>query len=156
MFTELDDEHGLKLAIQQAKKSAKEGGVPIGSSLLTSVDGVVRVISASHNQRIQKNSAILHGETATLEKAGRLKADVYRNATMYTTLSPCDMCTGAIILYNIPRVVIGENANFVGGEDYLRSRGVEVTVLENQECKDLMSKFIKEHPEEWNEDIGEP
>ncbi|KAI5119026.1 hypothetical protein M0805_001849 [Coniferiporia weirii] len=155
MDTKFDDAYGLRLAIEQAKKSASEGGVPIGSSILANVDGVVKVLSASHNQRVQKSSAILHGETAALEQAGRLKASVYRNATIYTTLSPCDMCTGAILLYNIPRVVIGENTNFVGGEEYLRSRGVEVVVVANQECKDLMAKFIKEHPEEWNEDIGE-
>ncbi|KAH8111124.1 cytosine deaminase [Phellopilus nigrolimitatus] len=151
-----DDVLGLKAAIEQAKKSASEGGVPIGSSIVANVDGELKVIGASYNQRIQRDSAILHGETATLEQAGRLKASVYRNSTIYTTLSPCDMCTGAILLYKIPRVVIGENVNFLGGDEYLRSRDVEVIVVDDQDCKDLMAKFIKEHPEEWNEDIGEP
>jgi cytosine deaminase len=105
---------------------------------------------------MQDSSPILHGETAALENAGRLKANVYRRATMFTTLSPCSMCTGAILLYKIPRVVIGENETFKGEEDLLRSRGVEVVVLDNQECKDLMKKFIEEKPEEWFEDIGEP
>ncbi|KAH8105044.1 cytosine deaminase [Phellopilus nigrolimitatus] len=152
-----DDVLGLKAAIEQAKKSASEGGVPIGSSIVANVDGELKVIGASHNQRIQRDSAILHGETATLEQAGRLKASVYRNSTIVSiNFSPCDMCTGAILLYKIPRVVIGENVNFLGGDEYLRARGVEVIVVDNQDCKDLISKFIKEHPEEWNEDIGEP
>ncbi|GBE78756.1 Cytosine deaminase [Sparassis crispa] len=133
---------GLKTALANARKSYDEGGVPIGAAL-------------GHNQRIQKSSAILHGETAALKNAGRLKAEVYRQSTMYTTLSPCSMCSGAILLYKIPRLVIGENANFVGDEDLLRSRGVEVVVVEDEECKELMSKFINEKPEEWFEDIGE-
>lgn len=112
------------------------------------------VLGSGRNLRIQKSSATLHGEISTLENAGRLKGNVYKNCTMYTTLSPCDMCTGAILMYGIKRVVVGENDTFVGGEDYLRQRGVEVVNLDNQECKDLMAKFIKEKPEEWNEDIG--
>lgn len=112
------------------------------------------ILGSGHNMRIQKDSATLHGEISTLENAGRLKGNVYKNCTMYTTLSPCDMCTGAILMYGIKRVVMGENATFVGGEDYLRQRGVEVVNLDNQECKDLMAQFIKDHPEEWNEDIG--
>lgn len=104
--------------------------------------------------RFQKNSPTLHGEISTLENAGRLNGGVYKGCTMYTTLSPCDMCTGAIIMYGIKRVVLGENATFMGGEDYLRQRGVEVVNLDNQECKDLMADFIKERPADWNEDIG--
>ena len=128
-----------------------EGGVPIGAALV--VDG--EVVAVGHNRRVQQNSAIRHGETDALESAGRLPAAVYRRAAMVTTLSPCDMCTGAILLYGIPRVVIGENRTFVGGEDYLRARGVEVVNLDSQECVDLMNEFIAAHPEIWNEDIGQ-
>ena len=128
-----------------------EGGVPIGGCL---VDEEGKVLGRGHNMRIQKGSATLHGEISTLENAGRLKGNVYKSCTMYTTLSPCDMCTGAIIMYGIKRVVMGENDTFVGGEDYLRQRGVEVINMDNQQCKDLMAQFIKEKPEEWNEDIG--
>jgi len=165
------DTLGMSAAIAQARKSASEGGIPIGSALVhilndarpngdaSSTDAQaqsVTLLAASHNQRIQRGSATLHGETATLEQAGRLKASIYRNSTIYTTLSPCDMCTGAILLFNIPRVVIGENINFMGNEEYLRARGVEVVVLDDQECKDMMARYIKENPNEWNEDIGEP
>ncbi|KAJ3872834.1 cytidine deaminase-like protein [Lentinula edodes] len=147
------DQVGIQIALTQARKSFNEGGIPIGCSLL-SVNGAI--LGAGHNQRIQKSSPTLHGEIAALEDAGRLKAGVYRDATIYTTLSPCSMCTGAILLYKIPRVVIGENKTFsMGGEDLLRSHGVEVVVLDNEECKELMAKFISEKPEEWNEDIGE-
>jgi len=152
----LDDSfirEGLNAALEQARKSYSEGGVPIGGALL--VNSSHKILGSGHNERIQKSSPILHGETAALDNAGRLQADVYRQATMFTTLSPCSMCTGAILLYKIPRVVIGENKTFMGEEDLLRSRGVEVIVLDNQECKDLMKKFIKEKPEEWFEDIGE-
>ncbi|CDR37774.1 CYFA0S01e16886g1_1 [Cyberlindnera fabianii] len=141
----------MKIAIDEAVKGLHEGGVPIGGCLMTE-DG--KVLGSGRNLRIQKSSATLHGEISTLENAGRLKGNVYKNCTMYTTLSPCDMCTGAILMYGIKRVVMGENDTFVGGEDYLRQRGVEVVNLDNQECKDLMAKFIKEKPEEWNEDIG--
>jgi cytosine/creatinine deaminase len=137
----LDRDHaGLRHAIEQAKIGRAEGGVPIGGALIAD-DGTVL--------------AIRHGETDALENAGRLPASVYRRSTMYTTLSPCDMCTGAILLYGIPRVVMGENRTFVGGEDYLRQRGVEVVNLDSQECVDLMNEFIETHPEIWNEDIGE-
>jgi cytosine deaminase len=125
--------------------------VPIGAALV--VDG--EVLGAGHNRRVQNGSPILHGETDALERAGRLPASVYRRATMYTTLSPCHMCTGAILLYEIPRVVLGENRTFVGAEDLLRERGVEVVNLDNAECKQLMDDFIAEHPEIWFEDIGE-
>jgi creatinine deaminase len=141
----------LEVAIEQAQIGRDEGGVPIGAALVA--DG--RVLGAGHNRRVQQGSAIRHGETDALEIAGRLPAAVYRRSTMYTTLSPCDMCTGAILLYGIPRVVIGENRTFVGGEDYLRSRGVEVVNLDSDACVELMREFIVGHPEVWNEDIGE-
>ena len=145
------DQEFLAHAIAEAKVGRDEGGVPIGGALV--VDG--RVVAVGHNRRVQQNSAIRHGETDALENAGRLPASVYRRATMYTTLSPCDMCTGAILLYGIPRVVMGENRTFVGGEDYLRARGVEVVNLDSRECVDLMNEFIAAHPDIWNEDIGE-
>jgi creatinine deaminase len=146
------DDHGfLANAIEQARIGRDEGGVPIGAALVA--DG--RVLGAGHNRRVQQGSVIRHGETDALEEAGRLPASVYRRATMYTTLSPCDMCTGAILLYGIPRVVIGENRTFMGGEDLLRSRGVEVINLDSAECKALMDEFIAAHPDIWNEDIGE-
>jgi cytosine/creatinine deaminase len=141
----------LAVAIDQARIGRDEGGVPIGAALV--VDG--QVLGAGHNRRVQQGSAIRHGETDALEEAGRLPAAVYRRATMYTTLSPCDMCTGAILLYGIPRVVIGENRTFMGGEDLLRSRGVEVVNLDSAECKALMDEFIAAHPDIWYEDIGE-
>ncbi len=141
----------LAVAIEQARIGRSEGGVPIGGALV--VDGKVR--GAGHNRRIQQGSAIRHGETDALENAGRLPASVYRRATMYTTLSPCDMCSGAILLYGIPRVVLGENRTFMGAEDLLRSRGVEVVNLESDECFELMREFIAANPAAWNEDIGE-
>ena len=146
-----DDQHFLDLAIAQARIGRDEGGVPIGAVLVA--DG--RVLGAGHNRRIQQGSAIRHGETDALEVAGRLPASVYKRSTMYTTLSPCDMCTGSILLYRIPRVVMGENRTFVGGEDYLRSRGVEVVNLDSAECVGLMNEFIAARPDVWNEDIGE-
>ena len=151
MDTNERDREFLAHAIAEARVGRAEGGVPIGGALV--VDG--EVVAVGHNRRVQQNSAIRHGETDALENAGRLPASVYRRATMYTTLSPCDMCTGAILLYGIPRVVMGENRTFVGGEDYLRSRGVEVINLDSQECVDLMSEFIATQSEIWNEDIGE-
>ncbi|KAG1741678.1 cytidine deaminase-like protein [Suillus lakei] len=153
------DKLGLSTAMAKARKSYQEGGIPIGAALVyhgSSTDPKDAVVlGCSHNSRIQKSSATLHGEIAALEDAGRLKAQVYRGSTMYTTLSPCIMCTGAVLLYKIPRVVIGENENWVGGEELLKSHGVEVIVVDNAECKELMKKFIVEKPEEWNEDIGE-
>jgi len=145
------DHEFLAHAIEQARIGRDEGGVPIGAALVA--DG--RVLGVGHNRRVQDGSAIRHGETDALENVGRLPASVYRRATMYTTLSPCDMCTGAILLYGIPRVVMGENRTFVGGEDYLRARGVEVVNLDSDECVELMREFIAAHPEIWNEDIGE-
>jgi len=147
----MDDHDFLALAIEQARIGRDEGGVPIGAVLVA--DG--RVLGAGHNRRVQLNSAIRHGETDALERAGRLPASVYARATMYTTLSPCHMCTGAILLYGIPRVVIGENRTFMGAEDLLRAHGVEVVNLDNPECVRLMEEFIAEHPEIWFEDIGE-
>ena len=141
----------LEVAIEQARIGSAEGGVPIGAALVA--DG--RVLGAGRNRRVQEGSAIRHGETDALEAAGRLPASVYRRATMYTTLSPCDMCTGAILLYGIPRVVIGENRTFMGAEDLLRGRGVEVVVLDVDACADLMADFIDRRPDVWNEDIGE-
>jgi len=147
----MDDAELLAVAIEQARIGRAEGGVPIGAAIL--IDG--EVVGAGRNRRVQLRSAIRHGETDALEVAGRLPASSYRRATMATTLSPCDMCTGAILLYGIPRLVMGENRTFVGGEDLLRARGVEVVNLDSQECFDLLHGFIAEHPEIWNEDIGE-
>ena len=148
----MTDEELLALAIAEAKAGAAEGGIPIGAAL---AEGD-RVLGVGHNRRVQMGSAIRHGETDCLENVGRLPASVYADSTMATTLSPCDMCTGAILLYGIPRVVIGENSTFYGGEDYLRSRGVEVVVVDDAECKQLMRDFIAANPELWNEDIGVP
>ncbi len=141
----------MEVARQQAREGLDEGGIPIGAALV--VDG--EVLGAGRNRRVQRGSPILHGETDALEAAGRQPAAVYRRATMYTTLSPCDMCSGAILLYEIPRVVIGENRTFLGAEEHLRARGVEVVVLDDPECVAVMEAFIAAHPELWNEDIGE-
>jgi len=146
------DHEFLAHAIAQARIGRDEGGVPIGGALVAD-DGTV--LGVGRNRRVQQGSAIRHGETDALENTGRLPAAVYRRATMYTTLSPCDMCSGAILLYGIPRVVMGENRTFLGGEDYLRARGVEVVNLDSAECLELMNDFIAAHPEIWNEDIGE-
>ncbi len=146
-----DDLAFLEMAIAEARAGRDEGGVPIGGALVA--DG--QVLGVGHNRRVQQGSAIRHGETDALENAGRQPASVYRRSTMYTTLSPCDMCTGAILLYGIPRVVIGENRTFMGAEDLLRSRGVEFVNLDSPECKALMDAFIAAHPDVWNEDIGE-
>ena len=141
----------LDVAIEQARTGRAEGGVPIGAALVA--DRVV--LGAGRNRRVQLGSPIRHGETDALEVAGRQPPSVYRRSTMYTTLSPCHMCTGAILLYEIPRVVIGENRTFIGAEDLLRGHGVEVVVVDSEECYRLMQEFITEHPEIWNEDIGE-
>jgi len=148
----MESDAGFKAALDEAKKGSEEGGVPIGAALV-SADG--KILGRGHNLRIQKGSATLHAEISALENAGRLPAATYRGATMYTTLSPCDMCTGACVMYKIKRVVIGENKTFVGGEGYLEQKGVKVVVLNNEECQELMKKFIKEKPGDWNEDIGE-
>jgi creatinine deaminase len=145
-----DDSSFLASAIAEARIGVSEGGIPIGAALV--VDG--QVVATGRNRRVQQGSAIRHGETDCLENAGRLPAKVYARATMYTTLSPCHMCTGAVLLYGIPRVVIGENRTFMGAEDLLREHGVEVLVLDDAECVDLMTTFIRDHPTLWNEDIG--
>jgi cytosine deaminase len=141
----------LKLAIEEARAGLSEGGIPIGSVLV--IDGVV--VGQGHNRRVQKGSAILHAEMDCLENAGRLKAADYRRAVIYSTLSPCDMCSGAILLYGIPRVVIGENRTFQGPEEHVRNRGVEVEIVDDPTCVQLMNDFIAARPELWNEDIGE-
>ena len=141
----------LQAAIEEAKKSMAEGGIPIGSVLV--IDG--QIVGRGHNQRVQKGSAILHAEMDCLENAGRLKVSDYRRATLYSTLSPCDMCSGTVLLYGIPKVVIGENLTFRGPEAYVRSRGVELVILDDQKCRQLMEQFINEHPALWHEDIGE-
>lgn len=146
------DDLFLNAAIDQARQGMAEGGVPIGAVLVHDDT----IIGRGRNRRVQMGSAIRHGETDALEQAGRLPASVYRHSVMYTTLSPCSMCTGAILLYGIPRVVVGENTTFMGEEDLLRSRGVEVVVADDATCKRLMAEFIAAHPELWNEDIGEP
>lgn len=140
----------LEAAIAEAQKSVDQGGIPIGSVLV--IDG--QIVGRGHNQRVQKGSAVLHAEMDCLENAGRLKASDYSRATLYSTLSPCDMCSGAILLYGIPKVVIGENRTFCGPEDYVRSRGVEVVVVDDPQCQQLMETFIKNSPALWNEDIG--
>jgi cytosine deaminase len=142
---------GFAAALDEAIKGLEEGGIPIGSAVV--IDG--EIVGRGRNRRVQRGSAILHGEMDALENAGRLPASAYRRATIYTTLSPCDMCTGAILLFGIPRVVIGENRTFLGAEDLLRRRGVEVVVLDDQRCVDLMTRFITDNPDLWNEDIGE-
>ncbi|KAK3648846.1 Cytosine deaminase [Elasticomyces elasticus] len=143
---------GFKAALEEAKQGAKEGGIPIGACL---VDKDGKILGQGHNMRLQKDSATLHAEISTLENAGRLPASAYKGATMYTTLSPCQMCTGACLLYKVSRVVMGENNTFVGGDELLKQRGVEVVNLKNAECEGLMKKFIDDHPEDWYEDIGD-
>jgi creatinine deaminase len=140
----------LRAAIEQARKSLSEGGIPIGSVLVH--DG--QIIGRGHNCRVQSGSAIDHGEMNCLRNAGRLPARIYRNSTIYSTLSPCPMCSGAIVLYKIPRVVVGENKTFLGAEDYMRSQGVQVEVVQDEECIQMMTEFIRTKPELWNEDIG--
>jgi len=141
----------LQSAIQEAQKGLAEGGIPIGSVLVHNG----KIIGRGHNKRVQEGSVILHGEMDALENAGRQKASVYQNCVLYTTLSPCPMCSGTILLYGIPKVVIGENETFMGEEELLKSRGVEVLVLNEEECIQMMTNFIQNKPELWNEDIGE-
>ena len=140
----------LQAAIDEARKGLAEGGIPIGSVLVHQG----QIIGRGHNQRVQSGSSILHGEMDALENAGRQAASVYRASRLYTTLSPCSMCSGAILLYGIPHVVIGENQTFMGEEQLLRDRGVTVEVLNNRECIELMGQFIRDNPALWNEDIG--
>jgi cytosine deaminase len=140
----------MAAAIEEARKGLAEGGIPIGSVLV--LDG--KIVGRGHNRRVQKGSAILHAEMDCLENAGRLKARDYQRAVLYSTLSPCDMCSGTVLLYKIPKVIIGENKTFQGPEDYVRSRGVELVILNLEECIALMEAFIATRPELWNEDIG--
>lgn len=140
----------LAQAIAEAEAGLAEGGIPIGSVIVHQG----KIIGRGHNRRVQKGSAILHGEMDALENGGRLSAEVYRQCVLYTTLSPCAMCSGAILLYRIPRVVVGENITFTGEEALLRSRGVDVEVLQDPRCIELMRDFINKHPSLWNEDIG--
>jgi len=141
----------LQAAISEAKQGLSEGGIPIGSVIVH--DG--KIIGKGHNKRVQKGSVVLHGEMDAFENAGRQDARVYKQSILYTTLSPCPMCTGAILLYGIPKVVIGENQTFLGSEGLLKQHGVEVIVVNNQECINMMKDFIHENPALWNEDIGE-
>ena len=141
----------LQAAIDEARKGLEEGGIPIGSVLVYQGE----IIGRGHNRRVQQGSAILHGEMDALENAGRQAAEVYRECTIYTTLSPCSMCSGAILLYGIPKVVIGENQTFMGEEALLTSRGVVTEVLNDEQCIEMMETFIRERPQLWNEDIGE-
>jgi cytosine/creatinine deaminase len=141
----------MEAAIEEARKGLLEGGVPIGSVLVHRGE----IIGRGHNRRMQNGSVVLHGEMDALENAGRLRASVYRESVIYTTLSPCSMCSGAILLYGIPKVVIGENETFLGEEAWLKSRGVELELVQSEACRDLMRQFIAAKPEVWNEDIGE-
>ncbi len=147
----MDDRPFLRAAIEEAEIGRDEGGIPIGSVLV--VDG--EIVGRGHNRRVQRGSVVLHAEMDALENAGRQAADVYARTTLYSTLSPCDMCSGAALLYGIPRIVVGENRTFKGPEEHLRERGVEVVILDDPECSALMEEFIRSRPELWNEDIGE-
>lgn len=142
---------GLEVAIEEARTGRGEGGIPIGSAL--EIDG--EIVGRGHNRRVQQGSVILHAEMDALENAGRLTAGYYRRSVMYTTLSPCEMCSGAVLLYGIPKVVVGENRTFIGAEDHLRANGVEVEVVDDERCVTLMEEFMTRYPELWNEDIGE-
>ena len=141
----------MRAAIEEAQKGKNTGGIPIGAVLV--IDN--KIVGRGHNRRVQKGSAILHAEMDCLENAGRLKPTDYQRATLYTTLSPCDMCSGAALLYKIPHIVIGENKTYMGNEDYLRTRGVKISVLHDQVCINMMEEFIEKYPQLWNEDIGE-
>ena len=141
----------MRAAIEEARQGLAEGGIPIGSVLV--IDG--EIVARGHNRRVQRGSTTLHAEMDCLENAGRLRARDYQRSVLYSTLSPCDMCSGAALLYKIPRIVIGENRTFQGPEDHLRSRGVELVILDDEECIRLMRDFIAARPELWNEDIGE-
>jgi cytosine deaminase len=141
----------MRAAYEEAVKGYESGGIPIGSVLV--IDG--KIVGRGHNQRVQKGSPILHAEMDAMENAGRLKASDYKKAVLYTTLFPCDMCSGTALLYKIPKIIIAENRHFQGHPEYLKSRGVELVLLDDPECFDLMEKFVTEKPELWNEDIGE-
>ena len=141
----------LEVAIEEARKGLGAGGIPIGAVLV--IDG--KIVGRGHNQRVQNGSAVLHAEMDCLENAGRLSAAEYARSVLYSTLSPCDMCSGAVLLYKIHKIVIGENRTFQGPEVYLRSRGIELEIIDDGECVKLMTDFIRDNPELWNEDIGE-
>ena len=147
----MDYQQLLQVAIEEAKLGLSEGGIPIGACL---ADSQGRILGRGHNRRVQRGSAILHGEMDALENAGRQPAAVYRHSVLYTTLSPCAMCSGAILLYGIPRVIVGENVTFRGEEELLSGRGVSVEVIQDVRCIEMMRRFIREHPELWSEDIG--
>lgn len=151
MIPEVPRDPFMQAAIEEARAGLAEGGIPIGSILV--IDG--RIVGRGHNRRVQRGSEILHAEMDAIENAGRFKAGDYRRAVLYSTLSPCDMCSGTTLLYRIPRVVIGENRTFRGPEDYLRSRGIVLEVLDDPECVRMMEEFIRSKPSLWNEDIGE-
>lgn len=146
----MSDQLFMQAALEEARQGLAEGGIPIGAVLV--LDG--KIIGRGHNRRVQQGSSILHAEMSAIEHAGRLKAEDYRRCTMYTTLSPCDMCSGTALLYGIPRIVVGENRTFQGPEQYLMVRGVDLDILDDQECVEMMKKFIHDHPELWREDIG--
>ncbi len=150
MHLPCDEQRFLDAAVEEAIAGRNEGGIPIGSVIV--LDG--QIAGRGHNRRVQQGSAILHAEMDAIEKAGRLTASQYARATLYSTLSPCDMCSGTALLYKIPRVVIGENVTFQGPEAYVKSRGVELVILRDERCIQLMQDFIAAHPELWNEDIG--
>ena len=141
----------LQAAIDEARRGLTEGGIPIGSVLV--IDG--QIVGRGHNRRVQRGSAILHAEMDCLENAGRLKAADYRRSVLYSTLSPCDMCSGTVLLYRIPRIIVGENRTFRGPEEYVRARGIMVEIADDKDCIEMMQQFIAEHPDLWNEDIGE-
>lgn len=141
----------IQAAIEEAHKGLAQGGIPIGSVIVHDN----KIIGRGHNRRMQDGSVVLHGEMSALENAGRLPAKIYRESVLYTTLSPCSMCSGAILLYGIPQVVVGENQTFMGEEKWLKSRGVEIVQMNDPTCKKMMLQFIADHPEIWNEDIGE-
>jgi cytosine/creatinine deaminase len=149
--TQPSNDKFLQAAIEEARKGLAEGGIPIGSVLV--IDG--QIVGRGHNRRVQKKSAILHAEMDAIENAGRLKASDYRRSVLYSTLSPCDMCSGTALLYRVPKIVVGENRTFKGPEEYVRSRGVTVEIVDDAECVQLMEEFVRSKPELWNEDIGE-
>lgn len=146
----MNDQEFLQAALEEARLGLAEGGIPIGSVLV--LEG--KIIGRGHNRRVQKGSVILHAEMDCLENAGRMKAEDYKRCVLYSTLSPCDMCSGTALLYGIPRIVVGENRTFQGPEQYLMVRGVDLDILDNQECIELMRQFIEDKPELWREDIG--
>lgn len=146
----LDHQQMMQVATKLAGKSLLEGGIPVGSILVHRNE----IVGRGHNRRVQNGSVILHGEMDALENAGRRSADYYRQCTIYTTLSPCSMCSGAILLYGIPRVIVGENRTFMGEEEWLKQRGVELTVLDDDQCRNQMQQYIEQYPEVWNQDIG--